>query len=117
MDLLTISVLARESKERPYTLVALAGEVDMTNRQQMQEVLESELSANPRMLIVDMSGLTFIDSSALKVLLKCTRQMSEAGGVLRVVRPQGAVARIFHFTRADQLLAVYDSLDLAAAAG
>jgi anti-anti-sigma factor len=115
MDLLTASVLARECSGTPYTLVVLAGELDATNSQQLRNMLESEISAGLRTLIVELSGLKFIDSSSLQVLLRCNRMLSSQGGVLRLVRPVGSVARMLHFTRADQLIQVYDSVEQAAA--
>ena len=115
MDLLTASVLSRESSGAPYTLVVLAGELDATNSQQLRNLLESEMSAGLRTLIVELSGLNFIDSSALQVLLRCNRMLSSQGGVLRLVRPVGSVARMLHFTRADQLIRAYDSVEQAAA--
>jgi len=115
MDLLTASVLARESSGTPYTLVVLAGELDATNSQQLRNLLEAEISAGARTLIVDLSELNFIDSSSLQVLLRCNRMLDSQGGVLRLVRPGGSVARMLHFTRADQLVRAYDSVDQAAA--
>ena len=115
MDLLTASVLYRESSGTPYTLVVLAGELDATNSQQLRNLLESEISAGLRTLIVELSGLKFIDSSSLQVLLRCSRMLGSQGGVLRLVRPVGSVARMLHFTRADQLVRAYDSVEQAAA--
>jgi hypothetical protein len=57
MDLLTASVLYRESSGTPYTLVVLAGELDATNSPQLRDLLESEISAGLRTLIVELSGL------------------------------------------------------------
>ncbi len=115
MDLLTASVLSRESSGTPYTLVVLAGELDASNSQQLRNLLEAEISAGARTLIVDLSELNFIDSSALQVLLRCNRTLGGQGGGLRLVRPGGSVARMLHLTRADQLVRAYDSLDQAAA--
>ncbi len=115
MDLLTASVLSGESGGTPYTLVVLVGELDATNSQQLRNLLESGVSAGLRTLIVELSGLEFIDSSSLQILLRCNRMLNSQGGVLRLVRPGGSVARMLHLTRADQLVRVYDSVEQAAA--
>lgn len=115
MDLLTTSVRAGECSGEPYTLVSLAGEADATNSEQLREVLESQASGQVRTLIVDLSELKFMDSSALRVLLQCNRMIDREGGTLGLVRPQGSVARILRFTRADQLVPVFDSVEEAAA--
>jgi anti-anti-sigma factor len=115
MDLLMTSVLSRESCGAPYTLVVLKGEADATNSEQLRELFESEIAAGLRTLIVELSALAFMDSTALRVLLQCRRMLDGQGGVLGLVQPQGSVARMLRVTRADQLVPVYDSVEQAAA--
>ena len=115
VDLLTISVTARESEGEPYTLVQIAGEVDVTNTDELRHLLDDEVSRQPRVLIVDLSGLRFMDSSALHALLQANRSMDRQGGVLALVSPQPAVAKILRLTTADRLIPVFDSVADAAA--
>ena len=64
VDLLTTSVTTVESDGEPYTLVELAGEADVTNSDALREALEAEVAKQPGTLIIDLSGLRFMDSSA-----------------------------------------------------
>ncbi len=73
VDLLTVSVTARESAGEPYTLVEIAGEADVTNTDELRRLLDDEVSQQPRTLIIDLSGLRFMDSSALHALLRVNR--------------------------------------------
>jgi anti-sigma B factor antagonist len=109
VDLLTVSVTARESAGEPYTLVEIAGEADVTNTDELRRLLEEEVSQEPRTLIIDLSGLRFMDSSALHALLRVNR------GVLALVSPQAAVAKILRLTTADRLIPVFGSVSEAAA--
>jgi anti-sigma B factor antagonist len=111
VDLLTVSVTARESAGEAYTLVEIAGEADVTNSDQLRRLLEDEVAQQPRTLIVDLSGLRFMDSSALRV----NRSLDRQGGVLALVSPQAAVAKILRLTTADRLIPVFDSVAEAAA--
>jgi anti-anti-sigma factor len=95
VDLLTVSVTARESAGEPYTLVEITGEADV--------------------LIIDLSGLRFMDSSALHALLRVNRSMDRQGGMLALVSPQAAVAKILRLTTADRLIPVFDSVAAAVA--
>ena len=70
MELLTTSVTTVESGSEPYTLVELVGEADVTNSDALHEVLDAEVAKQPRTLIIDLSGLRFMDSSALHVILR-----------------------------------------------
>ena len=69
----------------------------------------------PRMLIINLSGLRFMDSSALHALLRVNRSLDRQGGVLALVSPQAAVAKILRLTTADRLIPVFDSVADAAA--
>jgi anti-sigma B factor antagonist len=115
VDLLTVSVTARESAGEPYTLVEIAGEADVTNTDDLRRLLDDEVSQQPRIMILDLSGLRFMDSSALHTLLRASRSMDRQGGVLALVSPQPAVAKILRLTTADRLIPVFDSVADAAA--
>ena len=115
VDLLTTSVATVESGSEPYTLVELVGEADVTNSDALREVLDAEVAKQPRTLIIDLSGLRFMDSSALHALLRVNRSLDRQGGVLALVSPQAAVAKILRLTTADRLIPVFDSVAEAAA--
>jgi anti-sigma B factor antagonist len=114
VDLLTVSVTARESDGEPYTLVEIAGEADVTNSDELRRLLDEEISLQPRTLIIELSGLRFMDSSALHALLMVNRTMDRQGGVLALVSPQAAVAKILRLTTADRLIPVFGSVAEAA---
>ena len=115
MDLLTTSVATVESAGEPYTLVELAGEADVTNSDSLREVLETEVAKRPRTLIIDLSGLRFMDSSALHVILRANRTMGRQGGVLALAGPREPMAKMLRLTAADQLIPVYASVREASA--
>jgi anti-sigma B factor antagonist len=114
VDLLTVVVKAREAEGGPYTLVEIAGEADVTNSDELRRLLDDEVSRQPSTLILDLSGLRFMDSSALHALLLVNRAQERQGGVLALVSPQAAVAKILHLTTADRLIPVFGSVADAA---
>jgi anti-sigma B factor antagonist len=114
VELLRVSVAARESDGEPYTLVEIAGEADVTNTDELRRLLDDEVAKQPRTLILDLSGLRFMDSSALHTLLLVNRAMERQGGVLALVSPQAAVAKILRLTTADRLIPVFSSVADAA---
>ena len=110
MGLLRASVSAPESSGATYTVVVLAGEVDATNSDELYGVLESVVTQQPRLIVVDMSELSFMDSTGLRMLLRSSRALDQQGGVLALAAPQISVARVLQLTRADQLIPVYESV-------
>jgi anti-anti-sigma factor len=115
VDLLTLAVTARESAGEPYTLVEITGEADVTNRDELRDLLDAEVVQQPGTLILDLSGLRFMDSSALHVILQANRALDRQGGVMALVAPQDAVAKMLRLTTADRLIPVFRSIAEAAA--
>jgi anti-sigma B factor antagonist len=114
---LRTSVTVPETATTAYTVVALVGEVDATNSDELDSLLDSVVQEHPLLLLVDLSGLGFMDSTGLRMLLRASRVLDQQGGVLALVAPQAAVARVLQLTKADQLLPVYDSVADAVADG
>ncbi|HZR55074.1 MAG TPA: STAS domain-containing protein [Streptosporangiaceae bacterium] len=110
VDLLTVTVPARESDGQPHTLMAIAGEADVTNREDLRGAFDAEVALEPHMLIVDLSGLRFMDSSALHVILQANRALDRHGGMMALVAPQEAVAKMLRLTTADRLVPVFRSV-------
>ena len=104
---------ADDGEGSSHTTVRLAGEADATTGA-LPEVLGAEAAKRPRLLLIEMSRLTFIDSSALSVILLTHRELDRTGGLLALVSPSPAVARVLQLVGADQVIPVYGSADEAA---
>ena len=95
-----------------YAVVRLAGEADVTTHA-LGEALRGEAANRPALLLVEMSGLRFIDSSALNVILRVHEDLRATGRVLALVGPSGSVARVLRLIGADRMIPVYDSVEAA----
>lgn len=115
MGQLRTSVTVPDSATTAYTVVALVGEVDATNSDELHDLLDSVGRERPALVLIDLSGLSFMDSTGLRMLLRSSRVLDQQGGVLGLVSPQAAVVRVLQLTKADQLIPVYDSVDAALA--
>ena len=75
--------------------IALSGEIDHHGAQEMTSQLEDAISTRlPAHLVLDMSGVTFMDSSGIAVLLRTLRQMDHLGGSLRVTAIPAQARRV-----------------------
>lgn len=76
-----ISVNGREGS---FTAI-LSGEIDHHGARTMMDQLDDVIAAHlPRKLTLDFSGITFMDSSGIALLLRVQKRMSALGGSLRV---------------------------------
>ena len=64
-------------------------------------------------VILDLSGVTFIDSSGLGLMVKAFKQCKEAGGALILVRPSEVVCDLLRLSKLDRLLPTADSVEQA----
>jgi anti-sigma B factor antagonist len=89
-------------------VVVLSGEADTTTAALLREILTTQLETGARLVTVDASGLSFLDSASLRVLVLAARALQGRHGTLVFARPQPLVARILEITGADKLLDVRD---------
>ena|SRR5436190_24249107 len=92
-------------------VVVLAGELDMAHAPTVVETLDA-LADTERPVIVDLTELTFIDSSGIHAIL---RPRPQKGSVM-LVCPPGNIQRVLSVTKIDRVLPVYETLDRALAA-
>jgi anti-sigma B factor antagonist len=109
---LSVSVSTGDGASGSRTVVRLVGEADVTTRE-LGEVLRAEAAKKPRVLLVDVSGLTFIDSSALHEIVRAHRQLRANGCELALISPGPAVARVLQLTGLDQVIPVHSSVEEA----
>ena len=65
--------------------ITLTGEIDHHGARAMMAELEEAVATHlPRKLTLDLSGITFMDSSGIALLLRTHRRVTQPGGTLRV---------------------------------
>jgi anti-sigma B factor antagonist len=76
------------------TTVALLGEVDVLTVDQVRVALTEALAFRPREILVDLSGLAFIDSTGLGALISGFQRARDAGIAFRLAHPTRSVHQI-----------------------
>ncbi len=89
------------------TLLELGGELDLSSSPRLVDALEA-LTGEDRRVVIDLRGLSFMDSTGLAVLLRYHQRARDGRFDLVVVRGPEAVDRVFRVTQADRLLEVLD---------
>lgn len=100
-----------------HTVVELRGELDLSNAQALRDRLLEIAGREPVSLILDLSGLTFMDSTGISVLVAAERRALELGGALSLAGPQKVVARVLRITSLDKHFPTFPTVDDAVKAG
>ena len=90
--------------------VALVGELDLSSVAKVQEELRRVEAASPATLVVDLSKLTFLDSTGLRCIVTADERAREEGRRIVIVRGPDAVQRVFTITRLEDRLEMVDDV-------
>lgn len=82
--------------------IALEGELDVAEADAFETELQQIEEAHPRVLVIDLSGLTLIDSHGLSALLDADARARAEGRRLVLVPPSGPIMRVFQITLLDR---------------
>ena len=94
-----------------HAVVSVGGEVDLETATRLGDAALEALRDLSSHLVLDMSGVSFMDSTGLKVLLSLQRSAALAGGSLTVAGATRPVRRILTLTGLDQTLQLVDAVD------
>jgi anti-anti-sigma factor len=98
----TASVVVHDGE----TTVVLVGELDMASSPDLAKVLETVVENGPTEVVLDFSGLSFIDSSGLAVLVAAQKTMGEHGRHLSVQSARRHALRVFEIAGLQEFLHV-----------
>jgi anti-sigma B factor antagonist len=98
------------------TIVAVEGEIHVSTAPEFSAMLSAIVDGGPTSLVLDLTGVMFIDSTGLSVLLSALRQVTHAGGQMAVVCSNPTVLRLFEITRLDTTFDIHAALEPALAA-
>ncbi len=106
--------MLRSMRDGERLLVGLDGELDHYCAQSVRRELDGMLrDPTVRQLILDFSGLTFMDSSGIGVILGRYRVLRERGGSVAVIHMNDHVSRIFHMSGMDRVIHQLDKVQEA----
>ena len=94
-------------------VVTMPAEIDITNAGRIGGQLSAAITGGAGIVVADMTGTTFCNSSGISVLVMAHRQAAANGAELRLVVLCAAVLRALKLVRMDCLLPIYPSLDAA----
>jgi len=89
--------------------IALAGEFDLAGVQNFEGELSKLEAETPRVVVVDLGGLSFMDSSGLRALVMADQRATKAGRRLAIVPGPPTVKRVFEITQLDERLDLVES--------
>lgn len=88
------------------TVLKLDGELDVATAPALEEAMASAFGADPSSMVVDLTDLTFLDSTGIRVLVTAGRVAEGTGCSIVLMAPAAQVLRALRLTGVDRLLAI-----------
>jgi anti-sigma B factor antagonist len=104
------------SLPEPPNVLPLDGEIDLHVSPRISAALAAMIEERPPRLVVDLSNVTYIDSSGLAVLIEGMQNVEAYGGKFILAGIQDNVKPIFEIARLDQVFIIFPHVDAALAA-
>ena len=102
-----------ERRERGVAVVRLAGRLDFTVASDMKREFGEVVRGGTSRLVIDLSGVDFVDSSGLSSLVSGLRETRQASGDLRIAALQTQPAALLKLTSLDRVFRLYATVEEA----
>jgi len=91
------------------TVLSLSGEIDMNNSTEVREVLRQLVERKVQNIVVNMGGVSYIDSAGLATLVECLQGLKKYNGRLILTDLKENVKDVFSVARLDMVFEIRDS--------
>jgi anti-sigma B factor antagonist len=91
--------------------IRVHGRLNMVAAPELRDVVAQAVASGKTRLVVDLSGVEFMDSSGLGALIGALKTTRQAGGDLRIASPGEQVMMVLQLSNVDRILKPYRSSD------
>ncbi len=105
--------LSEEALGQARHVVAVRGEIDLFTAPELKKTLQEAIENGATRVVVDLSETTFLDSTALGVLIGAVKRLRSRDGSLAIVNTDASIAKTFEITGLDQIFTILDTRDAA----
>jgi anti-sigma B factor antagonist len=107
--------LAEEPLEPSGLVVTISGELDIATSPGLRDGLDAAIDSGVKRLLLDLSGVSFLDSVALAVIVNAKRRLGDEGRMVVVVDRSTYVMLVFECSGLPRVLELADTRDEAVA--
>lgn len=106
-----------EEGSEGFAHLSLRGELDLSTVPKVEEALRRVEESRPAVIVLDLGGVTFLDSTGLRMVVTADQRARAEDRRLAVVRGPESVQRVFAITRLDEHLDMVDDVSAVESAG
>jgi anti-sigma B factor antagonist len=111
----TFQVLREASIHSSEQLIRVCGQLDAASAKALRDPLRSAVEAGSRVVLLDLSECSFVDSTGLAAILNGARELKMAGVALVAVTSNSHIVRLFELTAIGETVPLFPTRDRALA--
>ena len=105
-----------ERSDQPgWVILNPTGEIDLATVGKLEDALAASMNTGGMDIAVDLTGVTFMDSTGLRALLAASQQLTDSGQRMALIVSGGPVDRLLDISGVGQTLATFQSIEAATA--
>jgi anti-sigma B factor antagonist len=108
--------LSEDALDDDRHVVAVRGEIDLFTAPELKQKLTDAIEGGKSRIVVDLTETSFLDSTALGVLIGAVKRLRSRDGALVIVNVDQNIAKTFEITGLDQIFTIVGTRDDAVAA-
>jgi len=94
-------------------VIVVTGEIDVATAPALRECLQTTIDGGAARMVVDLLGVSFLDSTALGVLIGALKRCRELGGRLDLVLGEQRIVKVFEITGLTEVFTIFPTVDEA----
>jgi anti-sigma B factor antagonist len=104
-----------EKQNNDVTIYSVDGDIDINSSPEIRKAFEKSIGKKAMNIVVNLNGVSYIDSSGLATLVEMLKKTRGYGGKLKLTNLAAKVKSLFEITKLEKLFAIYDTEDEAVA--
>ena len=105
----------KERKENDIMIYSVEGDIDINSSPDIRKAFDKTVNSKIMKVIVNLTGVSYIDSSGLATLVEMLKRAKVYGGKLRLTNLAAKVKSLFEITKLERLFDIYDTEEEAKA--
>jgi anti-sigma B factor antagonist len=99
------------SEQQGWVVLAVTGELDVATAPRLRQEAVRLTSSGSHRLVIELSGVGFLDSTGLGVIVGILKRTRTHGGELALAGAEPQVRKVFEITRMSDILPIHDTVD------
>ncbi|MGH2530000.1 MAG: STAS domain-containing protein [Actinomycetota bacterium] len=108
--MVTVDLALESRNENGWDVLQVRGEVDLYTSPQLRDGITELLDQGANRIVIDLSGIEFMDSTGLGVLVVGLKRAKERNGEFALVCREGSVQKILSITGLDRVFSIHGSV-------